>query len=138
LETFVRKHAGPVALSSDAADYFIHPQTTILERPETLLVLNFAQLQKLAAHAHFPTAFTSAMGLVHLTAALQGFAEQHQVHLVIQQADTVVVAADGKISTTTLAHLPAHTTKIAAHAAVWWLQNPGQTYKALTTAVSQS
>lgn len=137
LEKFTAKHRGPLALASDAADYFITPHTTILDRPETLLILNFAQLQKLAVNARFTTAFTSTMGLVHVTAALHDFARRHQARFVIQHLNNTIVAADDKISTTKHPHLPLHTTKTAAHATVWWLQHPSKSFEALTTACTE-
>jgi len=136
LEKFTSKHQGVLTLSSDAADYFITPQAAILERSDTLLVLNFSQLQKLASHAHFTTAFTSTMGLLQFVAAIHDFAQQHQAHFAIYHLDHYTVAAEGKVSTTKA--IPgtgsSNPSQLAAHAAVWWLQNPGQPFKALTTA----
>ncbi len=136
LDKFVSKYDGPLTLSSDAADYFITPQTTILSRPDTLLVLSFAQLQKLAIQAHFTTPFTSTMDFMHLIKAIHDFTTEHSISLILQHPNNTIVAVDGQVSTTkTDPAAPYSTTRIAAHAAVWSLQHPGQAFQALTTSM---
>lgn len=135
LEKFVSKYTGQLTLSSDAADYFITPQTTILSRQDTLLVLSFAQLQKLAIQARFTTPFTSSMDFLHFITALHGFTTEHAVKLIVQHPDNTVVAANGQVSTTKAAGtIPQGTTTLAAHASVWWLQIPAKPFEALTVA----
>jgi ADP-dependent NAD(P)H-hydrate dehydratase / NAD(P)H-hydrate epimerase len=138
LEKFIEKYSGQLTLSNDGADYFITPQATILERPDTLLVLNFAQLQKLAVHAHFATAFTSSMDLLHFVTAMHEFTADHHAYLAVQHLGNLVIAVGGKVSTTKLPpDAPPQASKTAAHASVWWLQNPEKPFEALTVAVGQ-
>ncbi len=140
LEKFVEKYDGQLTLSSDGADYFINPQTTILSRPDTLLVLSFSQLQKLATHAKFTTPFTSSMDFLHLVSALHEFTTAHRINLIIDHPDNTIVAVNGQITTTKVATQAttstASTTRLAAYATVWWLQHPGRAYEALVTGVS--
>jgi len=136
LEKFITKYSGQLTLCSDAADYFINPQTTILDRADTLLVLNFPQLQKLAGHAHFTTAFTSTMDLMHFISALHEFQTGHSAHILVHHLDNLIIAAKGKVCTTKLTTSTAQQgTVFAAHAAVWWLQNPSQPYQALCSSI---
>jgi hypothetical protein len=137
LEKFASKYTGQLTLSSDAADYFITPQTTILSRPDTLLVLSFTQLQKLAIHAHFITPFTSSMDFLHFIGALHDFTNEFAINLIVQHPDNTAIAVGGRISTTKPdAAAPSNTSRLAAHASVWWLQNPGRMFEALTVAIA--
>lgn len=135
LETFAAKYSGQLTVSTDAADYAIMPGTAILGRPDTSLVLNFNQLQKLAIQAKFTTAFTSSMDFLRLIAALHDFSRLHHLTIILQHLDTLFLAVDGRISTTKYTALPT-LTDTAAYASVWWLQNPAQPFQALSTAIA--
>jgi NAD(P)H-hydrate repair Nnr-like enzyme with NAD(P)H-hydrate dehydratase domain len=136
LERFVTKYSGQLTITKDGIDYFVNNPAGLLARSETLLVLSYAQLQKLATSAHFTTAFTFDMDFLRIIDALHEFTQKHQAHIIVKHLDTVFVAVEGKVSTTTL---PEDTkiwrVKTAAHAATWWLQNPTKPFEALTTAV---
>lgn len=134
LENFVEKYRDQLVLSGDSIDALTHNPAQILERQGTCLVLSFEQLQKLATAARHTEAFTSDMGLLPLVERLFDFNKLHAAHLVVIYQDTVVVAADGRISTTERADHPT-LNALAAHAATWWLQNPTDPYAALTTSI---
>ncbi|MEK7059789.1 MAG: hypothetical protein AAB971_03465, partial [Patescibacteria group bacterium] len=70
LEKFINKYDGALTLAGDAVDYFIGSPAQLLGRRDTVLVLSFEQLQKLAANARFTLAFTSQMDFLHLIEAL--------------------------------------------------------------------
>ena len=138
MEKFVTAHSGLLTLTKDAADYVIASPHVLLPRPDTTLVVSLAQLQKLAIRARYPRAFTFGMDLVRLVEALHEFSIRYPVNIVVKQLDAMLVAVDGKVSTTKLA-LPMETwrVKTAAYADVWWLQNTSRTFEALTTSLLQ-
>lgn len=136
LEQFVYKYPGQLTLTKDGLDYFIHAPQSVLDRQQTTLVLSFAQLQKLAANARFPKAFTFDMDFLRLVDYLHEFSMQHAAALIVKHLDTIFVALDGQVSSTKLtADLPLWRVKIASHAAVWRLQNPNQAFGALTSSL---
>ena len=111
---------------------------SVLQRPDTTLVVDFSQLQRLFIAARVPKAITSDMDLLRLTEALHLFTLQHTVHLVLMHDRQQFVAVQGSISTTphhkggeTALHWQA---AAAAKSAVWWLQHPQKVFEALTTA----
>jgi hypothetical protein len=132
LEKFVQKFSGRLVLSQDAIDYFTSGTVNIVSRSDTLLVTEFAQLQKLARAARFPQAFTSDMGLLRLIEQLHDFTQQHAVSVITEHLDNTVVAVKGQVSTTKLD--TSETVALAAHAAVWWLQNPSKPFESITTS----
>ncbi len=136
LEQFILKYSGQLAIAKDTADYFISAPRAVLARADTLLVISFAQLQKLATNSRFTTAFTFDMDFLRLIDALHEFTELHQVHLIVKHLQTMFVAVNGQVSTTKLTEdIDIWRVKTAAHAVVWWLQNPTAPFKALSLAV---
>jgi hypothetical protein len=137
LEQFIEKYTGPLTLTKDAIDLTLPTPQLLLDRPETLLVLSFTQLQKFGIAAGSTTAFTSDMGLLKLVDALHEFTQQHLINIIVRYEGSFVVAADGQVSTTKQPE-PTKTwcSKAAAHASVWWLQNPSKPFEALTSALS--
>ncbi len=137
LESYIDKLIKPLVLSRDSIDYFNPFPGQILERPNTVMVLSIAQLQKLASGAKFTTPILFNMDLVRLVDALHTLTTSYPAGIVVKHLDTVLVAWGGKVSTTKTPAEPEEMwrTKTAAAAAVWWLQSPGKPFEALTTAV---
>lgn len=137
LEQFAVKYKGRLTVAKDTADYFNNSTETLLARPKTLLVISFAQLQKLAASARFTTPFTFDMDLIRLAEALHNFTQALQATIIVKHLDNILVAYQGRVSSTKLIkNLDIWRVKTAAHASVWWLQNPSKTFEACTTSIS--
>jgi ADP-dependent NAD(P)H-hydrate dehydratase / NAD(P)H-hydrate epimerase len=137
LEKFCQKYSSQLTLTKDAVDYAVNTPGIVLNRPNTLLVLSFAQLQKLAIKARFKTAFTFDMDLIRLTEALHEFTETYPIHLIVQQTSQIYCASQGKIISTPVEENTVWRVKTAAHAAVWWLQNPGKHLEAFSVALHE-
>ncbi len=139
LEKFIEKYSGQLTITKDAADYFSNTPQKILHRPNTSFVISLAQLQKLAAAAKFHKAITFGMDLLHLVEALHEFTKEFPADIVVKHLENILVASGGQVSTTKLsADKEIWRVQTAAHASVWWLQNPGKPFEALTTAVHES
>lgn len=136
LEKFVTKHSGPLVLSSDTVDNFLALPAPVLLRPDTLLVANFNQLQKLFAGAHFPQPITSDMGALRFAEVLHHFSLQHHAAVITSHSDFIFVAFQGRISTTPMTLVDNWQTAVAAQAIVWWAQNPSQAFEAWTTSLA--
>jgi len=134
LESFLTKYSGQVTLTGDAVNYFLkHPQK-LLSRPDTLLVLEMSQLQKLAIGSKFPQAFTSIMDLLRTVEVLHNFTKAFKPSIIVRHQDTVFVAVDGQISTTKSNFV---SNQIAPHAAVYYLQNPTKPFEALSSSITK-
>ncbi len=139
LEKFAEHYRGQLIITKDAADYFTAASQAIVRRPETVLVVSFAQLQRLVMNAKFSRPLTFDMGLPRLVEALHDFTAQHQLLIVLKYLEYIVVGANGQISTTKLAQdVEFWRVKTATHCNVWWLQNPSRPFEALTTGVYDS
>jgi hypothetical protein len=136
LEQFINKYSGQLVLTKDAVDYFAKTPDGLLERPETTLVLSFSQLQQLATSAHFTTPFTFDMDFLRLIDALHEFTTKHPVAIVTKHLQNIFVASGGQVSSTKLENdIDIWRVTTAAHAAVWWLQNPSNTFEAVSTSI---
>lgn len=139
LEKFIEHYHGQLTITKDAADYFTAAPQNLLKRSETTLVISFAQLQKLAMNGKFSQVFTFEIGIIKLVELLHEFTTQFPINIIVKHLDNIFVAVDGKVSSTKLAEdVEIWRVKTAAHASVWWLQNPTKPFEALTTAAYES
>jgi len=136
LEKFIAAYHGQLVLAKDAVDYITASPQIILTRPETTLVLSFAQLQRLAIQAKFSQPFTFSMDILRLVDTLRAFTQQHPLSIVTKHHDNIFVASGGNVSSTKLtADLDIWRVRAAAYASVWLIQNPSRPFPALTTAI---
>lgn len=99
-EDFLRTYSGPITLTRDAVDLVKNSSQTLVERPHTLLVISFAQLQKLFQSVYYPKILTFSMQLAQLVDALHKFTITYPVTIAVLHKDHMVVAHDGKVTTT--------------------------------------
>ena len=136
LEQFSNKYTGLLAITQDAADYFIKTPQLVANREEALLVISFAQLQKIAMNLGFTTALTYEMDFIRLVDALHELTKNFTFNIVTKRGDTIFVAVDGQVSTTKLNQdMEVWRVQTAAHAVTWWLQNPNKPFEAITTSL---
>ena len=136
LEKLLDKYNGQLTITKDAVDYFTATPQPLLAHENTTLVLSFAQLQKLTTAIHFHKAFTFDIDLLHLVELLHEFTGHYSLNIVTKHLENMLVASSGQVSSTRLnPDMPIWRLKTAAHAAVWWLQNPSKTWEALTTSI---
>lgn len=139
IEKFIDSYESPVTLTCDAVDYIVATPHPVLQRPGSLLVLSFAQLQKLGTGIKYSNAFTFSMDLLRLIESLHELTKRYKLAIITKHLDNIIVAVDGRVTTTKLtSDMPVWRLKVAASASVWLLQNPQKPLEALTTAVFES
>lgn len=135
LESFVAKYSGPLTLTKDAVEYFYQTPEIVLDRPNTLVVANLGQLQKLGTASKFETPFLLSMGLLLLVQALHEFSAAHQATIVTNEQGNIVVAHQGRISSTkTDQSEDVWQVETAAKSAVFYMQNPQRPYESITSS----
>jgi ADP-dependent NAD(P)H-hydrate dehydratase / NAD(P)H-hydrate epimerase len=136
LEKYLTMCETPTVLTKDAVDYIVSLPQPALERPNTTLVLSFAQLQRLSIAARFDKPLTFSMDLLRFVDWLHLFTERYAPYVVVKHLDQIFVAVNGEVSTTKLTKdIPIWRLKIAAHVAVWWIQNYQKPFEAMTMAI---
>lgn len=134
LEKFISKYSGQLTMAGDSIDCLTNAFLQILQRDQTTLVLSLAQLQRLVMQVHFTKPITSTMDLLRLVEALHEFTDIYPINIVVKYDQTTLVAVNKQVSSTKLTDNDWEV-KTAALVAVWWLQNPDQTFKALSSCL---
>ena len=133
-EAFVKKYSGLLTITQDAVDFFKETPKDLVDRPNTLIVLSLSQLQKLFMFTPTITPIILSMSVVQLVEALHDYTLEHFATIITKHNDLIFVASGGQVSSTK------DTRKIwrvetASRASVFWLQNPGQTFEAVTSSI---
>lgn len=127
LDNYLKKYSGPLAISSRVLESI----DADITGKGLLLISEFEPLQKLSKDVGSSEAFTSSMGAVRFSEVLHNFAEANKLQIVTEYSKNIWVAAENQTSSTE-GEFSIDT--ISAYASVWLMQNPGQPFKALTTA----
>lgn len=135
IDTFINKFKGQVSLTGQTYEALANTTEQLLARPNTTIVLDLKQLQKFYKNSHQTSAITSDIDLLNLVDSLHEFTIKYAVSIVLGHDDLLLVASNGDVSTTSKKLTTGWQIKTAAGAGVWWLQNPAQTFKAITTGI---
>lgn len=135
-EQFLEQYAGPLTITRDAFDLMKNNPNTLVERPETVLVLSFAQLQKLFSGVYYPKVLTFSMQLLGLVEAVHKFTSTYPITIAVLHKDFLIVAHDGKVTTTAWENAMAiWRGQTAAKAATYWLWNQKTPLEAVTASL---
>jgi hypothetical protein len=138
-EDFLKDYSGPLTITRDAIDLIKNSSQTIIDRPNTLLVLSFAQLQKLFQSVYYPKVLTFSMQLAQLVEALHKFTITYPVAIMVLHKEYVIVAHNGDVTTTPWENpMAIWRGSVAARAASYWLWNPGSVLTAATASIAIS
>ncbi len=135
-EQFVEAYKGPLTLTRDAVDLMKNNPNRLVERPETLLIVSFAQLQKLFSGVYYPKVLTFSMQLNGLVEAVHKFTITYPTTMLVLHKDFLIAAHAGEVTTTPwenpMAIWRGHT---AAKAATYWLWNRNTPFEAVTASL---
>lgn len=135
----LRNYTGQLVLTRDAVDLVKNDAEALVNRPNTVLVLSFAQLQKLFQHVYYPKMLTFSMQLMQLVEAVHKFTITYPVTLTVLHRETLIVAHHGEVTSTTwntpMAIWRGHT---AARAATYLMWTPSQPLEAVTSSLISS
>ncbi len=135
-ESLLRNSEKPVIITRDAIDLVKNAPEMLANRPNTLLVLSFGQLQKLFQAVYYPKMLTFSMQLLHIVEAVHKFTITYPITLAVLHKDTVIVAHGGEVTTTPWGSpLLIWRGNTAARAAVYWGWSTAQPLQSVTTSL---
>lgn len=135
-EDFLTSYKGPLTVTRDAVDLIKNSPQALAERPDTLLVISFAQLQKLFQSVYYPKILTFSMQLAVLVEAVHKFTITYPVTIMVLHKDYLVVACKGTVTSTEWQQpMAIWRGQVAAKAASYWLWNPGAPLEAATASI---
>lgn len=135
-EDFIREYAGPLTITRDAVDLIKHSSQALVERPNTVLVVSFAQLQKLFQIVYYPKVLTFSMQLTSLVEAIHKFTITYPVAITVLFKDQLLVAHNGSVTSTPWDNpMAIWRGGVAAKASSYWLWNSSKTFESITASL---
>lgn len=135
-EDFLHDYHGQLIITRDAIDLVKNSSQAIVDRPNTLLVASFAQLQKLFQAVYYPKVLTFSMQLTNLVEALHKFTITYPVSIAVLHKDHLLIASGGQVVTSEWGNpMAIWRGSMAAKAAVYWLWNPSKPLEATATSI---
>ena len=134
-ENFVRDYNGQLTITRDAVDLLKNSSNVLVERPETLLVVSFAQLQKLFQSVYYPKILTFSMQLAQLVEALHKFTVTYPCTILVLHKEHLLIAHDGNVVTQPWENAMAiWRGSVAAQAACYLLWDPKKPLEAVSAS----
>ncbi len=135
-EQFITNYQGPLTLTRDAIDLVKNNPQLLVERPGTLLVASFAQVQKLFQGVYYPKMLVFSMQLTQAIEALHKFTITYPVTIATLHNDNLLVAHGGEVTTTKWDNpMAIWRGTTATKAACYWLWNPDKPLEAVTASL---
>lgn len=133
LEAFVSRYRGLLVITQDCLDLLTTRPQDLFARPQTVIVASFGQLQKVWPVVSAGEVIQYRSPLATNVALLHETSQKSAALIVTKHNDDLIIAVDGRVSTTKHVE-PVWRVRTAAAMSVWWLQNPSKPFEALTTS----
>lgn len=138
-ERFVADYDGPLTITRDAFELIRQDASNVVNRPDTLLVLSFAQVQKLFQLVYYPKILTFNMQLLQLVEALHKFTITYPVAIATFHKDNLVIAREGKVvSQAWDSPMAIWRGVTATNMSAYWLWNRQAPLEAMATSIANS
>lgn len=123
-EEFIRTYNKPLTVTRDAIDLVKNNPSLLVDRPDTLLVASFAQIQKMIAGVYYPKILTFNMQLLQLVEILHKFTITYPCTIMTLHKDMLVIAHGGEVVTQEWNEpMAIWRGSVATKAACYWLWN---------------
>lgn len=133
----IRTYQGPLVLTRDAIDLVKNDTEALVNRPNTVLVASFAQLQKIFQSVYYPKMLAFSMQLMQLVEAVHKFTITYPVTIVVLHHDTLITAHGGEVVTTKWeTPMAIWRGAVGARAATYVMWTPDQALQAIATSLA--
>ncbi len=136
-EDFVQNYQGQLTITRDSIDLLKNSTSQLVDRPNTLIVASFAQVQTIFKSIYYPKILTFSMQLQQLVEALHKFTITYPVTIATFHQNQLVIAHDGEVTSTPWENpMAIWRGSVATQAAVYWLWNPKKPLHAVTASLT--
>lgn len=136
-ETLLSSHTGHIIITRDAVDLVRPASSSVITRPDTTLVLSFAQLQKLFQAVYYPKILNFSMQLMQLVDTLHKFTLTYPVTIVTFHQSQLIIAHDGDIVTQEFDEpMAIWRGTVATKAACYLLWTPSKPLEAIAASIT--
>lgn len=137
-ESLLSSQTGHIVITRDAVDLIRPTSQSAVSRPDTTLVLSFAQLQKLFQAVYYPKILSFSMQLMQLVETLHKFTLTYPVTIVTFHQSQLIIAHDGEVVTQEFDEPMAIWRGITAtRAATYLLWTPKNPLEAIAASIAQ-
>ncbi len=135
-ENFVKDYKGPLTITRDAVDLLKNAGQELVDRPNTLLVVSLAQLQKIFRNVYYPKVITFSIQLINLVEALHKFTITYPISIAVLHQNQMLVAVGGEVSSTPFdGPMKIWRGQTATIAAVYWGWSLSKTLESVTASM---
>jgi hypothetical protein len=135
-ENFIKDYKGPLTITRDAVDLLKNTCSSVVDRPNTLLVVSLAQLQKLFQSVYYPKVLTFSMQLTNLVEALHKFTITYPISVAVMHQNQMLIASGGEVTSTPFDKpMKIWRGEVATIATVYWLWSPSKPLKSVTASL---
>jgi hypothetical protein len=135
-ENFVKDYKGPLTITRDAVDLLKNSSSTLVERPDTLIIVSLAQLQKIFRSVYYPKVLTFSMQLTNLVEAIHKFTITYPISIAVFHQEVMLVARGGEVTSTPFNEpMKIWRGQVATRAAVYWLWATSRPLESVTASL---
>lgn len=135
-EEFIAGYEGSLTITRDAIDLVKNSPSLLVERPETLIVASFAQVQKLFQGVYYPKMLAFSMQLLQCVEALHKFTITYPCTIATLHKDMLIIAHGGEVVTQEFdSPMRIWRGETATRMASYWLWNPDKPLEATASSV---
>lgn len=136
-EQFLKEYRGPLTISRDAIDLVKNDARLLVDRPDTIIIASFAQIQKLFQGVYYPKVLTFSMQLLQLVEALHKFTVTYPCTIMTLHKNTMIIAYGGEVITQPWENpMAIWRGSVAANAATHSLWNPSKQLESITSSIA--
>lgn len=137
-EQFISSYTGQLTITRDSIDLAKNSAHLLIDRPQTLIVASFAQVQKLLQAVYYPKVMTFSLPLMQVVEIMHKFTITYPCTIAILHRDHMIIAHDGQVVTQAWdAPMRIWRGEVATHMASYWLWNPDKPLEAAATAITK-
>jgi ADP-dependent NAD(P)H-hydrate dehydratase / NAD(P)H-hydrate epimerase len=135
-EEFIRNYDGPLTITRDAIDLIKNDAINLVERPNTMIIASFAQLQKIFQSVYYPKILTFSMQLSNLVETIHKFTISYPVTIAVFHQDQIIVTHNGQVTSTPYSD-PMRIWRgiTATYATSYWLWNTAKPLESVTASL---
>ena len=136
-EEFIQDYTKPLTVTRDAIDLIKNNPSLLVDRPNTLLIASFAQVQKMFAGVYYPKILTFNMQLLQLVETLHKFTITYPCTIMTLHKDVLIIASEGNVITQEWQDpMAIWRGSVATRAASYWLWNPTHPLSSLAASIA--
>lgn len=135
-EQFITSYKGRLVITRDTIDLVKNAANLLVDRPDTMIVASFAQVQKMFQNVYYPKMLTFSMQLAQVVEALHKFTITYPVTVATLHRDQLIIASKGEVITQQFSEaMQIWRGETATKAAAWWLWSPQKPLEAFAASL---